>query len=72
MSSNQEIVFFYINELNFKKFKESFEKFEIDLEDTDQEGNTMLNKAAMVGNYDITNYLICIGANVNTFNVSQI
>lgn len=72
MRSKEEIVFFYINERNFTKFKEAFEKCEMDIESKDVEGNSPLNRAALLDDYDIVKYLISVGANVNTCNVRNL
>lgn len=40
----------------------------IDLEHKDSQGNTFLNYAAQMGNYEITELLLRKGSNVNTVN----
>lgn len=66
-----EEAFFYIKDSNLHKFKEVVEKKQIDLEAVDCEGNTMLNIAVLSNNYEIACYLLELGANVNSINVSS-
>jgi hypothetical protein len=62
-------LFFFIKDDNFQKFKEVLEKKKINLEEVDDEGNTLLNLATQCNSFNIANYLINSGANVNTQNV---
>ena len=62
-------LFFFIKDDNFQKFKEVLEKKKINLEEIDEEGNTLLNVAVQCNSFNIANYLINTGANVNTQNV---
>jgi ankyrin repeat protein len=63
-------LFFYIKDDNFQKFKEILDKKKLPLEEVDEEGNTLLNLAVQCNSYNIVNFLINNGANVNTQNVN--
>jgi ankyrin repeat protein len=67
----KQSLFFFIKDDNFQKFKEVLEKKKLNLEETDDEGNTLLNVAVQCNSYSIANYLINNGANVNTQNVRK-
>jgi hypothetical protein len=60
---------FYIKDDNLKKFMEIWDKCKIALEAKDEIGNTLLNLAVQANSYDISNFLIIMGAKVNTQNV---
>lgn len=64
-----EMLFFYIKDDNFPKFKEILEKYKINLENKDNEGNSLLNLAVQCKSFEITKFLIDIGSEVNTQNV---
>ena len=68
----KQSLFFYIKDDNFQKFKEVIEKKKISLEEADDEGNTLLSIAVQCNSFNITNFLINSGANVNTQNVKPI
>lgn len=62
-------LFFYIKDNNFQKFKEVFEKHKLTTEVTDEDGNTLLNLAVQCNSHNIIQYLLQMGAKVNTQNV---
>lgn len=64
-----ESLIFYIKDNNYQKFKEIAEKYKSNPESKDAEGNTLLNLAVQCHSFPITNYLLEIGAEVNTQNV---
>jgi len=64
-----ESLLFYMKDDHFSKFKEIFEKNKLLLEETDNQGNTLLNLASQNNSKDICIFLIEIGADVNTQNV---
>lgn len=61
-------LFYYIKDNNFKTFKDLFEKEHFNIEYKDKDENTMLNLAVQANNYEITNFLINRGSDVNTQN----
>ena len=67
-NKNLEILFYYINDNNFIKFKEIFEKANIDIEKKNSDGNTLLNLAVMVNNKEIVKYLIDKDSDINSQN----
>ncbi len=62
-------LFFYIKDDNYPKFKEVIEKHKTLLEVRDEDGNTLLNVATQCNSWSIVNFLVNLGANVNTKNV---
>jgi hypothetical protein len=62
-------LFFYIKDGNFAKFREIMGDKKSWIEEKDFEGNTLLNLAVQCNCDKIVDYLISIGANVNTQNV---
>lgn len=69
-TSVKDEAFFYIKDSNFHRFKEVVDKKHLNLETEDSEGNTMLNVAVLSNNFQIASYLLELGANVNSSNVS--
>lgn len=65
----KQALFFYIKDDNFQKFKEIIEKKKFSVEERDEEGNTLLNLAVQCNSLQIVDYMINIGADVNTQNV---
>jgi len=64
-----QVLWFFIKDGNFQKFKEIFEKNKIYCEIRDEDSNSLLNLAVQSNNYEIAEYLISIGADVNSQNV---
>jgi hypothetical protein len=60
---------FCIKDNNLKAFVETLHKCKIQLEIKDENGNTLLNLAVQANTYEISNYLIILGAKVNTQDV---
>jgi ankyrin repeat protein len=67
---SKQSLFFYIKDDNFPKVKEILENKKISIEDDDADGNTPLNLAVQCKCFKIVEYLISLGADVNTQNVS--
>ena len=63
-----EIIFFYIKDRNYPAFKSLFEKYKLDSELKDIKGNSLLNLAVQSNSFLIVNYLLNIGADVNSIN----
>lgn len=59
---------FFIKTVNSLKFKEIYDKNQINLEDKDIEGNSLLNLSAKCSANDIAVFLINEGANIHTYN----
>jgi ankyrin repeat protein len=70
IDSPTELLWFYIKDGNFQKFKETFEKNKIFCEMQDEDNNSLLNLAVQSNNYEIAEYLISVGADVNSQNVN--
>lgn len=64
----EDILFFLIKENNFKEFKELIEKYRVDLESTDRNGNTFLIYATACGFKEFVEYLLDSGAYINAQN----
>jgi ankyrin repeat protein len=60
---------FFIKDDNFHKFIENLMRFDFNLEYRDQNGNTLLNLAIQCDSNKIAQYLLELGADVNTQNV---
>lgn len=63
-------IIFYIKDCSFAEFKELLEKTKVDIENKDEDGNNLLNHAAQANSYNICEYLLNYGADINTQNVS--
>ena len=66
-----EIIFFHIKDRNYHLFKSIYEKYKINPDLTDNEGNSLLSLAVQSNSFQIVNYLINCGASVNTKNNSN-
>jgi ankyrin repeat protein len=64
-----ECLFFHIKDNNYQKFKEILEKYKISVDSMDSDGNTFLNLAVQCNSSNIAEYLLNLGAEVNTQNV---
>ena len=67
---NTEIIFFYIKDRNYHAFKTIFEQFKLDSELKDINGNSLLNLGVQSNSFLIVNYLLNIGADVNSQNLN--
>lgn len=67
-SDTCETLFFYIRDGHIQKFEQLFEIHKDFIENKDKLGNTMLNYAVQNNMYDIVEYLIKNGADINTYN----
>lgn len=65
-----ECLFFHIRDANFPKFKEILEKYKISCECQNEDEDTFLNLSVKCNSDNITEYLLNIGAEVNTQNVN--
>ena len=66
-----ETVFFHIKDRNYPLFKSIFEKYKINPDLTDKDGNSLLSLAVQSNSFQIVNYLINSGASVNSQNKSN-
>ena len=66
-----EIIFFHIKVRNYHLFKSIYEKYKINPDLTDNEGNSLLSLAVQSNSFQIVNYLINSGASVNSQNKSN-
>ena len=60
-----ETVFFHIKDRNYPLFKSIFEKYKINPDLTDKDGNSLLSLAVQSNSFQIVNYLLNVGANPN-------
>ena len=63
-----ETLFFHIKDRNYPIFKSVFEKYKINPDTFDKDGNSLLSLAVQSNTFLIVNYLINHGASVNTQN----
>ena len=68
---SSETLFFHIKDRNYPLFKTIFEKFKMNPDLTDNDGNSLLSLAVQSNSFQIVNYLINAGASVNTQNKSN-
>ena len=68
LSSQYDRIIFYVKDKNFHKFKDIYEKYKINPEIKDKDGNTLLNLAVQSNCFQIVNYLLNVGATPNTKN----
>ena len=68
LSSQYDKIIFYVKDKNFPKFKDIYEKYKINPEIKDKDGNTLLNLAVQSNCFQIVNYLLNVGATPNTQN----
>ena len=64
-------LYFQIKDNQFQKFKEIFEKHKIKIELTDSNGNSLLNIAVRSNSYEVAQFLLNSGADVNSQNVKN-
>lgn len=65
----EEILFFLIKENNFREFKDISDKYRVNTESRDKEGNTFLIFAVECGFLDFVKWLIQKGANIDAQNL---
>ena len=65
LNKTNDSIFFYIKDRNFPDFKNFFEKFKINPDLTDKNGNSLLILAVKSNCFQIVNYLINKGSSVN-------
>ena len=61
-------IIFYIKDRNYPCFIQTFEKYKIDPEIKDKDGNSLLNLAVQSNCFQIVNYLLNVGASPNSQN----
>ena len=66
-----ETLFFHIKDRNYPIFKQLFEKYKMNPDTIDSNGNSFLSLAVQSNSFQIVNYLLNIGATVNTKNNSN-
>jgi ankyrin repeat protein len=62
-------LYFHTKDGNFIKFKEIYEKSKLNVDSIDQNGNSLLSLAVQCGCYEVAEYLLNCGADVNSQNV---
>lgn len=60
---------YFIKDNNLKGFSETFDKSPNLLEVKDEDGNTLLNLACQANSFEISSFLVDMGAKVNTQDV---
>ena len=68
LTKKLDTLFFYIKDRNFPSFKNTFDKYKIDPDSKDQNGDSLLILAVKSNCFQIANYLINAGASVNLTN----
>ena len=68
---SSETLFFHIKDRNYPLFKSIFEKFKMNPDLSDRDGNSLLSLAVQSNSFQIVNYLINAGASVNSQNKSN-
>ena len=68
---SSETLFFHIKDRNYPLFKSIFEKFKMNPDLCDNDGNSLLSLAVQSNSFQIVNYLINAGASVNNQNKSN-
>ena len=63
-------LYFHTKDDNIEKFKAIFEKSKINVDTINENGNSLLSFAVQCNSYDICEYLLNIGADVNSQNVT--
>ena len=63
-----ETLFFHIKDRNYPLFKSIFEKYKMNPDLTDNDGNSLLSLAVQSNSFQIVNYLLNVGATPNTKN----
>jgi ankyrin repeat protein len=66
-----ETLFFHIKDRNYSQFKQLFEKYKMNPDTIDSNGNSFLSLAVQSNSFQIVNYLINSGASVNSQNKSN-
>jgi ankyrin repeat protein len=64
-----ELLWFHIKDNNFIKFKTEIDKHKVNVDSIDNEQNSLLNLAVQCNAYEISEYLLWIGADVNLQNI---
>ena len=68
LNNQYDKIIFYVKDKNFSRFKELYEKYKIEPEVRDKDGNSLLSLAVQSNSFQIVNYLLNAGANPNTKN----
>ena len=68
LNSKKEKIIFYIKDRNYPGFISTFEKYKVDPDIKDSEGNSLLSIAVQSNSFQIVNYLLNSGATPNTKN----
>ena len=63
-----ETICFHIKDRNYPQFKQLFEKYKLNPDIVDSDGNSLLSLAVQSNSFQIVNYLLNVGATVNTEN----
>lgn len=72
LKSQIETLFFYIKDRNYPQFKETYEKYLIDPEIKDYDGNSLLSLAVQCNCFQIVNFLLNMGSDPNELNVCHL
>ena len=65
LNSHRDEIIFYIKDRNYPGFISTFEKYKVDPDIKDSEGNSLLSIAVQSNSFQIVNYLLNVGANPN-------
>ena len=68
LNSHRDEIIFYIKDRNYPSFISTFEKYKLDPDIKDLDGNSLLSIAVQSNSFQIVNYLLNSGANPNTKN----
>ena len=68
LNNQYDKIIFYVKDKNYSRFKDIYEKYKIDPEIKDKDGNSLLNLAVQSNCFQIVNYLLNVGANPNCNN----
>ena len=68
LNSHRDEIIFYIKDRNYPGFISTFEKYKVDPDIKDSEGNSLLSIAVQSNSFQIVNYLLNSGATPNTKN----
>ena len=68
LNNQYDKIIFYVKDKNYSRFKDIYEKYKIDPEIKDKDGNSLLNLAVQSNCFQIVNYLLNVGASPNSQN----
>jgi ankyrin repeat protein len=69
LKSPLQLLWFHIKDGNFQKFKQVMEKQKVNVDSLDEEQNSLLSLAVQCDCYEIAEFLLNLGADVNLQNM---